>query len=140
MVLIVACSLANRFPKWTPQMWWLGAVSTMMDRRRNVLLGILLAIHAASGVGANVAGAFLPFSAARATADYIRRELPPDVIPVGVDDYCTSTVSAYLGREFYDPEMHCFAPFNTQDDRQRGNLDANVRHGRYPQTHWRISS
>src|SRR5207248_5022451 len=111
MVLIVACWLAERWPRRTPPARSVARVAEWFDRNRAAMLGSLLAIHVLAGIGANVADNLLPFSAGKETADYIRRELPADVTLAGVEDFCMSPVSAYLSREFYSPEMRSFAPF-----------------------------
>lgn len=119
IVLIVAYWLAERWPKRTPPGRSLARVAEWFDRNRAAMLGSLLAIDVIGGIGANVADTVLPFSAGKATANYIRREFPPDVTLAGVEDYCMSPISAYLGREFYFPEERCFSPFNTQNDQAR---------------------
>jgi hypothetical protein len=115
MVLIVACWIAPISPQRMSAPAW----ASWFDAKRNLLLGLLLAVHAIVGVAANVANNLLPFSAGKATAEYIHRELPANITLVGVDDYTMSPIATYLHREFYFPQMKRFAPFNTQDDRQR---------------------
>jgi hypothetical protein len=111
MVLIVALWLAKRFGGVTKPGW--------IAQRRDLLLAVLLSIHAIVGIGATIVDWIMPFSAGKATAQFISRNTPPDLTLAGVDDYCMSPISAYLGREFYFPQIHDFAPFNTQDDRIR---------------------
>jgi hypothetical protein len=113
MILMAACWLARRSPQWVPPIAWLRAVTDWLEPRSGVLLGLLLAVNLVSGVGANIAGLMTPFSAARDVADYIRTNLPPDVNLAGADDYCVSPVAAYLGRDFYFPQMHRTAGYNT---------------------------
>src|SRR5262249_8862324 len=66
-----------------------------------------------------IADHVMPFSASKAVADFIRKDLPPNITIAAVDDYCGSPVAAYLGRELYFPQMRKYAPFNTQNDAAR---------------------
>ena len=72
-----------------------------------------------SGIGANIADARMPFSASKATADYIRQELPPDITLAGMDDYCVSPVGVLLNRRIYSFQMRSTPVFFTQDDSAR---------------------
>src|SRR5439155_3981393 len=103
MVLISACWLAARTPQWAPAWRWLDVTTRWFDRWRGLMLGILLSAHVVGGIGANIAGIYLPFSAGKEVAQYIQQKLPPDVTLVGIDDYCMSPIAAYLGRDFYFP-------------------------------------
>jgi hypothetical protein len=119
MVLIVACWLAETWPKRMPPVKFVAHLADWFDRRRKAFLGAVLAVHVLAGVGVNIACMVLPFSAGKATAEYIQDNLPPNVTLAGVEDYCMAPVAVYVGREFYFPEMRRFAPYNTQDDKAR---------------------
>jgi hypothetical protein len=121
MLLIAASWLAQTTPAWTTDAPTAArsTLSARLDRLRQPALLALLIVNAIAGIGAATAGMILPFSATRATADYIRKTYDPGINLFGVLDYCTSPIAQWLGRPIYFPQMHRAATYNTQDDAQR---------------------
>jgi len=121
MVLIVAFWVSFQTRQCTPRPKWLADLTARFSRQRANCLIALLAVHAISGIGTNIAERFIPFSAGKEAAQYIRREFPPDMVLIGSQDYCISPIAAYLGRDLFSAEMNAFVPFATQ------NVDVRIR-------------
>ncbi len=119
MVLIAACWIGQRSKRIRIPNRLLERIAGWFDAHRPVLLSILLAVSVIGGVGANIADVRLPFSASRATADYIRSNFPADLPLTGFDDWCVMPVGALLGRPIYSFQMKASVPFQTQDDAAR---------------------
>jgi hypothetical protein len=119
MVLIVAFWVSFHARQWTPGPKWLADLSGKFARQRASCLFVLLMVHAISGVGANIAERFIPFSAGKEAAEYIRSNFPPDTVLIGSQDYHISPIAAYLRRDLFSAEMNAFAPFTTQNDDAR---------------------
>ena len=119
MVLVAACWIAQCTPAVQLKLPRLGRVMDWLDAHRAHLLSVLLAVQVVSGIGANIADARMPFSASKATADYIRRQVPPDTALAGMDDYCVFPVGVLLNRPIYSFQMRTTPVFFTQDDSLR---------------------
>jgi hypothetical protein len=68
---------------------------------RNVVFTGLLAIQAFLGLLVSSMALQLPFSQARATADFIRAKHMDQMLIVGDPDYAVSPIAGFLGREIY---------------------------------------
>jgi hypothetical protein len=121
MLLIAVFWLAQATPTWAIDSSDAASstAKVRLERFRQPALLAVLMINAVAGIGAATAGMFLPFSATRATADYIRKSYDPGINLFGVLDYCTSPIAQWLGRPIYFPQMHRFASYNTQNDAER---------------------
>jgi hypothetical protein len=122
MVLVAACWIAQKSKRMQIPNDLLRRVSEWFDAHRPILLSIVLATSVVGGVGANIADVRSPFSASRATADYIRSKYPADLPLSGFDDWCVTPVGALLGRPIYSFQMKATVPFQTQDDAARSQI------------------
>jgi hypothetical protein len=68
--------------------------------QERVLLG-LFALHAAVGIGVNIAAFRVPFSEGKAVADFIRARHMEQMPIVGHEDAPSSTVAGFLDRDIY---------------------------------------
>ena len=119
MVLIASCWIAESSREWSPRTHTLAALTSWCDRYRWVFLLVILCVQVPIGIGAVIADAKLPFSAGKAVAEYIEKNIDPSDTIMAIDDYCADPVSAYLHRDLYYPQMRCVAPYNTQNDAAR---------------------
>ena len=119
MVLIAAFWVSFHARPWTPGPKWLAELSARFGRQRANCLIALLAVNAISGIGANIAERFIPFSAGKEAAQYIRSNFPPDTILIGSQDYHISPIATYLRRDLFSAEMEALVPFTTQNDHAR---------------------
>ncbi len=88
-------------------------------RVRRGALAVLLSVHALAGLGAAGADAVLPFSAAGATARFLR-EAGLDRLPlVGDNDSTASAVAAALGRPIHYPRSGRTSTFVVWDLRRK---------------------
>jgi hypothetical protein len=89
--------------------WWLAArtprrilgASALADfaaRHRTKFLAGLLGLNFVAGLGASVADLFLPLSASKAVADYVRAEFGDTAIVMGHHDNCVAPALGYLDR------------------------------------------
>jgi hypothetical protein len=119
MVLVVAFWIGQRSKRIRMPNRLLEQIVGRFDAHRPIVLSVLLAVSVIGGIGANIADVRLPFSASRATADYIRSNFPADLPLAGVEDWCVSPVGGLLNRPMYSFQMKATVPFQSQDDAAR---------------------
>lgn len=119
IVLIGACWIAECSPPMALKIPGIDPVIRWLDAHRAILLSVVLAVSAVSGIGANIADWRMPFSADRATAEYIRTQLPSDMPIAGVDDWCIAPVGILLNRPIYSFQMKTAPAFFSLDDSVR---------------------
>ncbi len=81
------------------------------------LLTFSLSVHFAAGIHRTITDFFLPYSAGKATANYIKEEGLQDLDVFATRDVEVSTVSGYLDKDFYYPELKgygSYAKWNTR--------------------------
>lgn len=74
------------------------------DRPRDLLLVLLLAVQIVAGAWVYGQDLVRPFSAAKATAGFLRDPRYAGMLTVGYPDSVTTPVTGYLGRPFYHPQ------------------------------------
>ncbi len=79
---------------------------------------ICLSIHLVTGIHMTTTGFVKPFSAGKATAQYIQNKGWEDEHIFGSKDNIISTVSGYLDREIYYPEIGKFGSFAEWNERK----------------------
>ncbi len=82
------------------------------------ILTICLSIHLATGIHMVISDFQKPFSAGKATAQYIKAQGWENEIIFGSRDNVVATVSGYLDRELYYPEIGSFGSFAQWDKRE----------------------
>lgn len=85
-------------------LWIARAETSPSLRRRDLALVLLLAVNVAAGAWVYAQDLRRPFSAARATAEFLRDPAYREAILVGYTDMTATPVSGYLGRPFFHPQ------------------------------------
>jgi len=99
-----------------------GLPRSWSDYVAGTVLTVMLAIQAVTGLWAVREDYEHPFSAGKATAQYIRdHHLQDDVIVVG-PDWAGSPLAAYLNRSFYYPHAHRNGSFTRWDTHRQDNM------------------
>jgi hypothetical protein len=120
IVLTAAAWLAAVTPAATLRPTWVAPLADQMVRWRGRLFTGLLIVGVAGGVGANVAGYFLPFSMSEVTANFIRDKVPENrAVLVGYNYFALAPISGYLGRPIYYPQTRTWAYYGTQEYGER---------------------
>jgi len=85
-----------------------------------------LSIHLAAGLHRSLYDFYVPYSAGEATADYIRERGWSDETMFGTRDVAVATVSGYLDKEIYFPEIEGFGSYAQWKNRVPVERNANV--------------
>jgi hypothetical protein len=109
MLTIAAFWIAAATPEWR-------RIGIMSARWRSRLLTTILAVNAVAGLVAVAAGLMYPFSATRATAQFIASTYGDSVVVAAVRDYPAAPIAQWLDRPLYLPEIGDYARYNTQND------------------------
>lgn len=119
IVLIAACWIATAERARRVNLGPLNRMADYLDDNRDTGLLGLLGINVIAGIGAAIGGLMVPFSATKATADYIRANYDDRVVVAAYTDYCAAPISQWLNRPIFSIEMSSDIRYNTQDDAQR---------------------
>ncbi len=82
------------------------------------LLTFTLSVHFAAGIHRTIADFFIPYSAAKEAANYIKKNGWQNEIIFATRDVEVSTVSGYLGKELYYPELKGFGSYAKWKERK----------------------
>jgi hypothetical protein len=90
---------------------WIARRQQQEDRRRDLPLVLLLAVQVAAGIWVYGQDLVRPFSAARATAGFLRDPRYAGMLTVGYPDSVSTPVAGYLGRPFYYPQSRSLGTY-----------------------------
>lgn len=123
IILIVSSWLASYYPTSN----WLinsgkmkraiAAWINFCDRKKTIFITLILYAQLAAGIVSFSRDLIIPYSASRATANYIKSHQLEQMFVVGSEDFAISPISAYLHRKIYYPEskkLGSFVLFNSQ--------------------------
>lgn len=91
-------------------------------RRRDVALALLLAVNVAGGAWVYAQDLQRPFSAAKATAAFLRGPAYREAVLVGYPDMTATPISGYLGRPFLYPQSRAAGTYVLWNERRRPAL------------------
>ncbi|MEC4868855.1 MAG: hypothetical protein SAJ11_22505, partial [Jaaginema sp. PMC 1078.18] len=114
IVLIMALWLSHYYRDWPlilkqtkfSRKWF-----NFSNRSKKALVMVLLYLQLIAGIVAYSRDLMLPFSASRATAEYISQQGLNDLFIVGSQDVIMSPISGYLRRKIYYPESQALGSF-----------------------------
>ncbi len=88
-----------------------------------LLLTLSLSVHFIAGIHRTTTDFFVPYSAAKATAKYMDRQGLKDADIFATRDVEVSTITGYLNREFYYPELKGLGSYAKWRDRNPINRE-----------------
>ena len=105
----------------------------------NALLTFCLAIHFAAGVHRTLYDFYVPYSAGKETANYIKEMGWSEQVMFGTRDVEVTTVSGYLDRDIFYPELNSFGSYAQWNKRKSVNRSETLTHiqsffVKYPET------
>jgi len=128
LILIAALWLRIYYPKSAllttqiqriPQ-FWARAINRWIrfaQQQQNKFIGLILLCQLIAGLVSFSRDLTIPYSASRATADYLQQEKLSNKLIVGSEDFAVSPLSGYLQKQIYYPEtqkMGSYVLFNSK--------------------------
>jgi hypothetical protein len=92
-------------------------LSKVIHQKIKLIFTIILIFQLLSGIVSFTRDLFVPYSAGKATVNYLKQENLDQTYLVGSEDFTMATISGYLNRKIYYPEsqkMGSFVLFNQQ--------------------------
>jgi hypothetical protein len=111
-VLFLASLWVEKYFCNTKHIWKpLGRISTALQKHRNIVITIILAINLVGGIVAARYDYKYTFSEAKATAEYIKKEKLDGMFIAGDEYTGIAPISGYLGEKLYYPRVHRVGSF-----------------------------
>lgn len=101
---------------------WIARAEAPLGRQRDRALALLLAINVVAGAWVYVQDLRRPFSAAKATADFLRDPAYREANLVGYTDMTATPVSGYLGRPFFHPQSRTVGTYVLWNEARKPGL------------------
>ncbi|MEW6735057.1 MAG: hypothetical protein AB1489_27450 [Acidobacteriota bacterium] len=117
IILIVCLWLSHYYSPVNLSLSLINRFAETIEKRKGILITILLLIHVTAGGFAYSMDLVAPFSESKETATFIRNQFTNNHLLVG--SYASFPISGYLDRQIYYPYTNSFGSFIIRDSRRK---------------------
>jgi len=128
-ILLIAClwisayypesKLSDKFEKGYSLRLYVFFSTQLLKKYSNAFVTILLCVHVIAGSFAFTMDLFQPFCKSKEVVEFIQRKHMEDMLIVGSRDYVSASISGYLDKKIYYPDINRFGSFMVWNDEMR---------------------